>query len=60
MLVLDHRGLTRPSAVGTGAGWHAHLSALADLLAARGDVEDRWQERFDRLRPSYARLVEQL
>ena len=60
LLVLDHRGLARPSAGGTGAGWHAHLSALADLLASRGDVDDRWQERFDRVKPSYSRLVEQL
>jgi uncharacterized protein YndB with AHSA1/START domain len=60
VLVLDHRGLTRPSAAGTGAGWHAHLSALGELLAARGDVEDRWQERFDRLRPVYGELVGRL
>jgi uncharacterized protein YndB with AHSA1/START domain len=60
VLVLDHRGLTRPSASGTGAGWHAHLSALGDVLAARSAVEDRWQERFERLKPSYRELVERL
>jgi uncharacterized protein YndB with AHSA1/START domain len=60
LLVLDHRGLTRPSAVGTGAGWHAHLSALGDLLTSRGAIEDRWQERFERLKPVYGRLVARL
>jgi uncharacterized protein YndB with AHSA1/START domain len=59
VLILDHRGLARPSVPGTGAGWHAHLAALGDLLA-HGNVEDRWQERFERLRPSYSRLVERL
>ncbi len=60
LLVLDHRGLTRPSAIGTGAGWHAHLAALGDVLASRGEIEDRWQERFDALKPVYGELVERL
>jgi uncharacterized protein YndB with AHSA1/START domain len=59
-VVLDHRGLTRPSAVGTGAGWHAHLASLGDVLASRGAIEDRWQERFDRLKPVYGELVGRL
>jgi uncharacterized protein YndB with AHSA1/START domain len=60
LLVLDHRGLTRPSAVGTGAGWHAHLAALGDVLTSRGAIEDRWQERFERLKPVYGELVARL
>ena len=60
VLVLDHRGLTRPSVVGTGAGWHAHLAALGDVLGSRGRIEDRWQERFDALKPVYGELVERL
>jgi uncharacterized protein YndB with AHSA1/START domain len=60
VLVLDHRGLTRPSAIGTGAGWHAHLEALGDVLGARGEIEDRWQERFEALKPVYGELVERL
>jgi uncharacterized protein YndB with AHSA1/START domain len=60
LLVLDHRGLTRPSAVGTGAGWHAHLAALGDLLTSRDAIEDRWHERFERLKPVYGDLVARL
>jgi uncharacterized protein YndB with AHSA1/START domain len=60
LLVLDHRGLMRPSVSGTGAGWHAHLAALGEVLAARGAIEDRWQERFDRVKPVYSELVETL
>lgn len=52
LLVLDHRRLGRGSAGGYGAGWQAHLEALAGELEL-GD----WDERFEELRPRYAELA---
>jgi hypothetical protein len=52
LLVLDHRRLGRASAGGYGAGWQAHLEALAGELEL-GD----WDERFEELRPRYAELA---
>jgi uncharacterized protein YndB with AHSA1/START domain len=46
-LLLDHRLLPTDQAAGYGAGWHAHLAALADLdLAA-------WDARFAEFLPVY-------
>lgn len=57
MLVLDHRSLTPDVVVGIGAGWHAHLDALDDVLARRDDVTDRWRERHEALLPRYEELT---
>jgi uncharacterized protein YndB with AHSA1/START domain len=47
LLLLDHRQLPRTAAAGYGAGWHAHLAALADFdLAA-------WDARFEQFMPAY-------
>jgi uncharacterized protein YndB with AHSA1/START domain len=47
LLVLDHRLLPANQAAGYGAGWHAHLAALADFdLAA-------WDARFAEFLPFY-------
>jgi uncharacterized protein YndB with AHSA1/START domain len=47
LLLLDHRQLPLNQAVGYAAGWHAHLSALADFdLAA-------WDDRFAKFLPAY-------
>jgi uncharacterized protein YndB with AHSA1/START domain len=47
LLVLDHRQLPQPQAAGYGAGWQAHLDALADAdLAA-------WDARFAEFLPAY-------
>jgi uncharacterized protein YndB with AHSA1/START domain len=47
LLVLDHRQLPRQQAAGYGAGWQAHLDALADSdLAA-------WDARFAEFLPTY-------
>lgn len=35
LLVLTHRRLTRKDMPGTGAGWHAHLAVLEDVLGGR-------------------------
>jgi uncharacterized protein YndB with AHSA1/START domain len=44
LLVLDHRLLQAGQAAGYGAGWHAYLDALGDVLAD-GDAGS-WDERF--------------
>jgi uncharacterized protein YndB with AHSA1/START domain len=58
LLVLEHRDVSAESAGGLGAGWHAHLAALADLLAGGDAIADRWRPRFDELHPRYRELVE--
>ena len=50
LLVLDHRHLEAESAPGYGAGWQAHLEALAAPFT--GDA-DRWWRRYEELRPEY-------
>lgn len=56
-LVLDHRNISAISAIGMGAGWHAHLEALAEVLAGRTVSEERWWPRYEELRPTYEQLV---
>jgi len=59
LLVLEHRDVSSAaSAGGLGAGWHAHLAALADLLAGGDAIADLWRPRFDELHPRYRELVE--
>jgi uncharacterized protein YndB with AHSA1/START domain len=47
MLVLDHRQLPPAIGAGYGAGWQAHLCALADFDA------DAWDARFAEFLPAY-------
>ena len=54
MLVLDHRQLGVDQAPGYGAGWHAHLDALDDLL--RG-TNGSWDERFQARLPDYTEMA---
>lgn len=57
--VLEHRDVSSDeTAGGLGAGWHAHLAALDDLLADSDAIADRWRPRFDELHPRYDELVE--
>jgi len=57
LLVLDHRRLGRSSGAGYGAGWHAHLDALAGLF----DLSDAaWTERFEELLPAYTTQADEL
>ena len=59
LLVLEHRDVSSAeTAGGLGAGWHAHLAALDDLLAGSDAISDRWRPRFDELHPRYRELVE--
>lgn len=57
VLILDQRNISVAAAIGMGAGWHAHLDALSDLLDGRGSNEEAWRPRFDALRPRYEELV---
>ena len=50
-LLLVHRLLPAGQSVGYGAGWHAHLDQLADIL--NGSAARDWDERFMELLPEY-------
>jgi uncharacterized protein YndB with AHSA1/START domain len=54
LLVLDHRRLRDEDAPGYGAGWHAHLDALARPFALG---PEQWWERYRELRPEYERRL---
>jgi uncharacterized protein YndB with AHSA1/START domain len=56
LLVLDHRLLQASQAAGYGAGWHAYLDALADVLAGAspGSWDERFQTRLDDYRQAAA------
>jgi uncharacterized protein YndB with AHSA1/START domain len=56
-LALEHRNITPKAAIGMGAGWHAHLEALSELLSGRDASSERWWPRFEELRPTYEELV---
>jgi uncharacterized protein YndB with AHSA1/START domain len=57
MLVLDHRNVASDAAVGMGAGWHAHLEALGELLEGGDPDADGVERRFESLRSEYALLL---
>jgi uncharacterized protein YndB with AHSA1/START domain len=57
VVTLDQRNISVEAAIGMGAGWHAHLEALGDLVEGRGPSEESWRPRFDMLRPQYEELV---
>lgn len=50
-LKLNHRLLPADQAVGYGAGWHAHLDQLAEVVTDQ-PISD-WNERFSELLPLY-------
>jgi uncharacterized protein YndB with AHSA1/START domain len=52
LLVLEHRRLAPESAPGYGAGWHAHLDALAMPFAL---TADDWTELYRERLPAYRR-----
>lgn len=56
LLVLDHRLLQRSQAPGYGAGWHAYLDALEDVLggASPGSWDERFQARLEDYRQAAA------
>jgi uncharacterized protein YndB with AHSA1/START domain len=56
-LVLEHRNVTAKAAIGMGAGWHAHLEALDEVLSGRAASSERWWPRYEELRPTYEELV---
>jgi uncharacterized protein YndB with AHSA1/START domain len=57
VLTLDQRNISVAAAIGMGAGWHAHLEALGDVVEGRGSKEEAWRPRYDALRPRYEELV---
>lgn len=57
LLVLDHRGVPESAVIGMGAGWHAHLELLGELVEGGDPTEDSWRPRFESLRPEYERLI---
>jgi uncharacterized protein YndB with AHSA1/START domain len=57
-LALEHRNITtKNAAIGMGAGWHAHLEALGEILSGREASSERWWPRYEELRPTYEELV---
>ncbi len=50
-LRLNHRLLPADQAVGYGAGWHAHIDQLVEVVTG-AEVSD-WNERFTALLPHY-------
>ncbi len=56
-LALEHRNITHKAANGMGAGWHAHLEALGEILSGREASSERWWPRYEELRPTYEELV---
>jgi uncharacterized protein YndB with AHSA1/START domain len=56
-LALEHRNITHKAAIGMGAGWHAHLEALGEILSGREASSERWWPRYEALRPTYEELV---
>lgn len=57
LLVLDHRNATLEPAIRIGAGWHAHLDTLGEVLAGREDAGDGWRLSYESLRPRYEELL---
>jgi uncharacterized protein YndB with AHSA1/START domain len=55
LLVLDHRLLQSAQAAGYGAGWHAYLDALGDVLDGR--EAGPWDERFQARLEGYRRAA---
>jgi uncharacterized protein YndB with AHSA1/START domain len=53
-VTLVHRLLGPATAVGYGAGWHAHLDQLEAHVTGGGDVD--WAARYQALRPAYEAL----
>lgn len=56
-LALEHRNITPKAAIGMGAGWHAHLESLDEILSGREASSERWWPRYEELRPAYEELV---
>jgi len=56
-LVLDHRNVTSEAAIGMGAGWHAHLELLGELVEGGDPAAESWQPRYESLRPRYEELI---
>jgi uncharacterized protein YndB with AHSA1/START domain len=52
LLIVDHSGLPLKEASGFGAGWHAHVDWLEQVIAGHGNAFDQ-DARFRELAPQY-------
>jgi uncharacterized protein YndB with AHSA1/START domain len=59
-IVLTHRGTSNKNAPGFGAGWHAHLESLLQVLMGADTSSTIRDTRYEELRPSYVTLMESI
>jgi uncharacterized protein YndB with AHSA1/START domain len=59
-LVLTHRGTSNNNAPGFGAGWHAHLESLLQVLMGADTSSTIRDARYEELRPSYVALMDEI
>jgi uncharacterized protein YndB with AHSA1/START domain len=59
-LILIHRGTSNNNAPGFGAGWHAHLESLLQVLMGADTSSTIRDTRYEQLRPSYVALMDSL
>lgn len=59
-LDLTHRGTSNNNAPGFGAGWHAHLESLLQVLMGANTSSTIRDARYEELRPRYVTLMESL
>ncbi len=56
-LTLTHRAASEDDAPAFGAGWHAHLESLSDLLSGDATSKEVRDRRYEALRPSYEEVL---
>jgi uncharacterized protein YndB with AHSA1/START domain len=59
-LSLTHRGTSINNAPGFGAGWHAHLESLLQVLMGAETSAAMRDARYEELRPSYVALMDSI
>lgn len=59
-IVLTHRGTTNNNAPGFGAGWHAHLESLLQVLMGADTSTAIRDARYEEIRPSYVALMDSI
>jgi uncharacterized protein YndB with AHSA1/START domain len=59
-LILTHRGTKNSNAPGFGAGWHAHLESLLQIVMGAETSATIRDARYEELRPDYVALMESI
>lgn len=59
-LVLTRRGTSNDNASGFGAGWHAHLENLLQVLLGADTSSAILDVRYEELRPSHVALMDSI